>query len=137
MSHNEYEETIAATRIGTCVERFTPQFEVVSVNLALSADGQSEILSLQRGFGVEAEEEEGICLVLSPSQQCSYKPFEELTLTRNSLGMKFTAEAQRIFNVSSALFAFQASDAVFEDVKEKLKVMSKGEPYFVCAENAA
>ena len=97
MGDNEYEATIAATRIGASVERFTPQFEVVSVSLALSEDGESEVLSLQRGFGSEAEEEEGVCLVFSPSQKCSYRPFEKLTLERNSLGMRFTAEAQRVF----------------------------------------
>lgn len=137
MADAKYEETIAATRIGTSTERFMPNFEVVSVSLALSQDGESEIVSIQRGFGSDAEEERGICLVFSPSQRCSYKPFETLSLTRRSLAIRFTAEAQRVFNVSSLLFLFEASDAVFQDFKEKLEVACQGEPYFTCTENAA
>ena len=137
MGDNEYEATIAATRIGASVERFTPRFEVVSVSLALSEDGESEVLSLQRGFGSEAEEEEGVCLVFSPSQKCSHRPFEKLTLERNSIGMRFTAEAQRVFKVSSMLVAFEASDAAFQELKVNLKVVCRGEPYFTCAESAA
>jgi len=136
VSGQTYEETIASKRVGTLVERFTPEFEVFSVSLALSEDGESEVLSLQRGFVPEGEDGEGICLVLSPSQQCIYKPFQELTLARTSLGMRFTAEAQRVFNASSVLVTFDVSDDIFQEVKEKLEVMCAGETYFRCGKNA-
>ncbi len=136
MSGKDYEETIAATRVGTFVERFTPECEVVSVVLALSEDGESEVLSLQREFGPDGDGEEGICLVLSPSQQCSYRPFQELTLARTSIGMRFTTEAQRVFNVSSVLITFDVADDVFEEFREKLAVVCAGETCFTCSENA-
>lgn len=127
----DYEKTVRATRIGTNVERFTSEFEVISVNLAFSEDGESEILSIQRGLGLEAEEEEGICIVSSPSQQCCYNPFEELILERNFLGIRFTDEAKLVFNVSSALITFHATEELFQEFKERLSLICKGESYFI------
>lgn len=133
MSGEEYEEARTVTRIGTMVERFTPECEVVSLVLALSDDGESEILSLQREL---SQDDEGPCLVLSPSQQCSYRPFHELTLSRTSLGMTLTTEAQSVFNASSVLFRFDVADDIFQEIKEKLEVICSGGSYFTCTESA-
>jgi hypothetical protein len=135
VSGTEYEETVAATRVGTLIERFTPECEVVSVIFALSEDGESELLALQRDV-YAGDEDEGVCLVLSPSQRCSYEPFEELTLTRSSLGMKFTDEAREVFNAASVLVTFDVADDVFEEVRGKLEVLCAGKAYFGYAKDA-
>lgn len=47
MTGIEYEETVAATRVETLIEHFTPKCQVISLILALSDDGESETLVLQ------------------------------------------------------------------------------------------
>ena len=86
MTGIEYEETVAATRVETLIECFTPKCQVISLILALSDDGESETLVLQRNIE-DSEDDEGVCIVLSPLQVFSYEKFVGLSLARSSLGM--------------------------------------------------
>lgn len=135
MTGIEYEETVAATRVETLIECFTAKCQVISLILALSDDGESETLVLQRNIE-DSEDDEGVCLVLSPSQRCCYDPFTELILTRSSLGMRFTAEAREVFNTASILFTFDVADDKFDEVRKKLAVLCRGRTYFTDKHNA-
>jgi hypothetical protein len=42
-----------------------------------------EALIIQRALGSDLDEGEGLALVLSPSQECVYEPFVQVTQTRN------------------------------------------------------
>lgn len=131
-----YEQTMVVTRVGTSVERFTPDFEVISVSLAISSCDDGEVISIQRAYGDDADPEDGVCLVLSPSQQCVFDPFEELILGRHSLGMRFTAEAEEMLEVSSALFNLCVSDDVYQELKAGLSAVCCGASCYRCVDSA-
>jgi hypothetical protein len=112
------------------VRAFTPDFEVLSVNFALPEEtDDQQLFSIQRSFGADAEDEDkSICLVLSPSQQCAYEPFESVVLARSFLGLKLTSEAASVFGVRSIRIAFSVEESLFRDVREGLSTLFQGEP---------
>lgn len=130
MNPPTYEAEFTSAQVAVVRESFTPDFEVLSVNFALPEEtDELQLLSLQRGFGADAEhEEESICLVLSPSQQCAYDPFESVVLARSFLGLKFTSEAASVFGVGSVRIAFSVEEPLFREVKEGLGTLFQGVP---------
>ncbi|HEV3191183.1 MAG TPA: hypothetical protein VGY54_11830, partial [Polyangiaceae bacterium] len=81
--------------------------------------------SIQRSF----DEEDGVCMVLSPSQQCIYDEFTSVTLSRDSLGVRFTPTGQQVFGVSSVRFDFSVDDALWRDLRSMLATICTGKTF--------
>jgi len=134
---NEYQEELVASKIGTDIERFSRRNFVLSVSLeVLLVDGEEQVLSLQREFGGAPEEENEICIVLSPSQLCAYNPLTKLVLSRSSLGLTFTEDAAEIFGVASLRLRFSVPDVAFDQFRKKLKILCEGQPFYACEDSA-
>lgn len=130
MKSSAYEAEITSAQVAVARESFTPEFEVLSVNFALSEEANDQqLLSIQRAFGADAEDEDkSICLVLSPSQQCAYEPFESVVLARSCLGLKLTSEAASVFGVRSVRIAFSIEESLFRQLREGLSTLCQGVP---------
>jgi hypothetical protein len=87
----EYDDVVKISKVSVDTEAFTPDYTVHSVSLGYTVDDEENVVSIQRSF----DEEDGVCLVLSPSQQCVYDEFTTLVLGRESLGVRFTPRAKR------------------------------------------
>jgi hypothetical protein len=133
----EYQEELTASRIGADIESFTPAHSVLSVSLELLVEGEEQVLSFQREFGEAAESQNEVCVVLSPSQKCAYDPLSELVLCRNSLGIRFTEEAAKVFGVASLRLWISAPDATFEEFREKLETLCEGQSFYTYEDRAA
>lgn len=120
-------ERIFAERVSAHTETVTPEFEVHSVSFGFtSADGE-RVLSVQRSF----DDDDGVCLVLSPSQQCNYDPFTELRLTRKTLSMRFSPSGASVFGVTSLVIDFELPDDVWHAVSRTLALICTGKEFYV------
>jgi hypothetical protein len=98
-----------------------------SVNLALD-------MADERAIHIQGPDpEEGVCMVLSPSEQCAYDAFTELTLTRDALLVRFTVEGRRTFGVPSVRIDFDISDREWQKMSRVLGTICEGKDYYSCA----
>jgi hypothetical protein len=121
----EYDDVIKVSKVSVGTEVFTPEYTVLSASLGFMVGGQENVVSLQRSF----DEEDGVCMVLSPTQQCVYDEFTSLTLGRDSLGVRFTPAGQEVFGVGSVRFDFSVDDAVWSDLRSTLATICTGKTF--------
>ena len=121
----EYDDIVKVSKVSVGTEAFTPDYTVHSASLGFMVGEEENVLSIQRSF----DEEDGVCMVLSPSQQCVYDEFRSLTLGRDSLGVRFTPSGQRIFGVSSVRFDFSVDDALWSDLRSMLATICTGKTF--------
>jgi len=100
---------------------------VRSVNFALDSTDQ-------RALHIQGPDpEEGVCMVSSPSEHCAYDAFTELTLTRDALLVRFTAEGKRTFGVPSVRIDFDVNEREWQKMSRVLGTICKGKDYYSCA----
>jgi hypothetical protein len=98
-----------------------------SVNLALD-------MADERAIHIQGPDpEEGVCMVLSPSEQCAYDAFTELKLTRDALLVRFTAEGRRTFGVPSVRIDFDINDREWQQMSRVLGTICADKDYYSCA----
>jgi hypothetical protein len=121
----EYEDVVKVSKVSVGTEAFNPDYAVHSASLGFMLDEEENVLSIQRSF----DEEDGVCMVLSPSQQCIYDEFTSVTLSRDSLGVRFTPTGQQVFGVSSVRFDFSVDDALWRDLRSMLATICTGKTF--------
>ena len=120
-----YDDIIKVSTISVDVEAFTPDYTVHSVSFGFTADEEVNVVSIQRSF----DDEDGVCMVLSPSQQCVYDEFTSLTLGRNSLGVRFKAAGAEVFGVRSVCFEFAIDDSLCGELRAMLATICTGKEF--------
>jgi hypothetical protein len=125
----EYDDIVRVSKVSVDTEAFTPDYTVHSVSLGFMVDGEENVVSLQRSF----DEEDGVCIVLSPSQQCVYDEFRSLALGRDSLGVRFTPAGQEVFGVGSVRFDFSVEEAIWRELRDMLATICKGKTFLSVA----
>ena len=135
MAVEGFTEVILASQVAATEERFSPEFLVRSVSFGWQSDGQDRVLSIQRSEG--GGEDQEVCLVLSPSQQCAYNPFAHVALTRGGLGMRLNDEGSSVFEVDALQVNFELNEEQFSAVREALKWVFTTSQQFTCIESAA
>lgn len=123
---DDYDDVVAVTKVSVDIEAFTPDYTVHSVSLGFQVDDVENVLSIQRSF----DEEDGVCVVLSPSQQCAYDEFTSLTLGRNALGVRFSPAGEEIFGLGSVRFDLSLDDARWRDLRDMLAIICTGKTFF-------
>ena len=78
------------------------------------------------------DSEWGVCMVLSPSEQCAYDAFTQLKLTRDALLIRFTAAGRRMFGVPSARIDFDIGEREWRKMSRVLGKICKGKKYYSC-----
>ena len=124
-AHEEYDHVIKVSQVSVGAESLASSYTVHSASLGFVVDEGENVLSLQRSF----DEEDGVCMVLAPSQRCVYDEFRPLTLTRHSLGVRFTPVGQKIFGVSSVRFDFSVDEALWGDLRSTLVTICAGRTF--------
>ena len=125
----EYDDVVKISKVSVDTEAFTPDYTVHSVSLGYTVDDEENVVSIQRSF----DEEDGVCLVLSPSQQCVYDEFTTLVLGRESLGVRFTPAGQEVFGLGSVRFDFSVDDALWRDLRDMLATICTGKTFLSVA----
>jgi len=121
MAARKYADRVTATKVvsGTWDG-------IVSVNFALDA-------SNERAVHIQGPDpDDGVCMVLSPSQQCAHDAFTELKLTRDALLVRFTPEGKRAFGVSSVRIDFEVNERAWQKMARVLGAICKGKGYYTC-----
>jgi hypothetical protein len=121
-----FEDVLLATKVSVDHEGFTKTFTVDSVSFLFLADGSEQVLSIQRS----SEDDDGVCLVVSPSQACAYDTYTEISLTRRGLGIHFTPDGEQVFGVGSVLVTFDIDDELWRKVRTALTTICAGKPFF-------
>jgi hypothetical protein len=114
----KYDERVAATKVASGTWD-----GVMSVNLALDETDE-------RAVHIQGDSEDGVCMVLSPSQQCAYDAFTELRLTRDALLVQFTPEGQQVFEVASVRIDFTLSELEWKEMARVLTEICRGKDYY-------
>jgi hypothetical protein len=122
----EHDDIVKVVKVSVGTEAFTPDYVVHSASFGFMVDEEEKVLSLQRSF----DEEDGVCLVLSPSQQCVYDEFTSITLSRESLSVRFTPSGQEVFDVGSVRLDFSVDDALWRDLRSTLVTIFTGKAFF-------
>ena len=122
----EYDDVVRVLKVSVGTEAFTPDYVVHSASFGFMVDEAENVLSVERSF----DEEDGVCMVLSPSQQCVYDEFTSITLGRDSLGVRFTPTGQALFGVGSVRFDFSIDDALWRDLRSILLTICTGKSFF-------
>ena len=125
----EYDDIVRVLKVSVGTEAFTPDYVVHSASFGFMVDEAENVLSVERSF----DEDDGVCLVLSPSQQCVYDEFKSITLSRDSLGVRFTRTGQELFGVGSVRFDFSIDDALWRDLRSILLTICTGKSFSLCA----
>ena len=135
MAVEEFTEVIVASQVAAAEERFSQELLVRSVSFGWHSNGQDRVLSIQRSEG--GGEDQEVCLVLSPSQQCAYNPFTNVALTRGGLSMRLNDEGSSIFEVEALQVNFELDDEEFSAVRETVRWLFTQSQQFTCIESAA
>ena len=122
----EYDDIVKVLKLSVGTEAFTPDYVVHSASFGFMVDEGEGVLSVQRSF----DEEDGVCMVLSPSQQCVYDEFTSITLSREALSVRFTPAGQEAFGVGSVRFDFSLDDALWRDLRSTLVTICTGKAFF-------
>lgn len=119
---DKYAEHVTAIRIASGTSD-----GVMSVNLALDS-------TAERALHIQGPDpEEGVCMVVSPSEQCAYDAFTELKLMRDALLVRFTAEGKRTFGVPSVRIDFDINEREWRRMSEVLGTICEGKDYYSSA----
>jgi hypothetical protein len=118
-----------ASEVGTHREEFTPSHAVLSIGFALSGE---DALIIERDLGEKSEDEEMLCLVRSPSQECVYDAFTRVVLNRDSLAMYLTGEAAEVFGAAEISIAFSLPEPSFSQLVENMAAAFGDQPFYTC-----
>ena len=122
MAVSKYADRVTATKVASGTSD-----GIRSVNLALDMPDE-------RAIHIQGPDpEEGVCMVLSPSERCAYDAFTELKLTRDALLVRFTAEGRRTFGVPSVRIDFDINDREWQRMARALGTICEGKDYYSCA----
>jgi hypothetical protein len=121
----EYDDIVKVLEVSVGTEAFTPDYVVHSASFGFIVDEEEKVLSVQRSF----DEEDGVCMVLSPSQQCVYDEFTSITLSRESLGVRFTPSGHEVFGLGSVRLDFSVDDALWRDLRSTLITICTGKAF--------
>lgn len=121
----DYDDIVKVVKVAVGTEVFTSDYTVHSASLGFIADEEENVVSIQRSF----DEDDGVCMVLSPSQQCVYDEFTSLALERNWLGVRFTSAGREVFGVSSVRFDFSIDDSLWSDLRRTLETICTGKSF--------
>jgi hypothetical protein len=123
---DDFDEVLRATRVGVDHEEFTPDYAVDSISFLYVYDGEEQVLSIQRS----PDDDDGVCLVITPSQVCEYDTYTEISLARDALVIRFTPEGEKVFGVRSVRVTFDIDEELWAKVDSTLKTICAGKPFF-------
>lgn len=129
---NERDEHVKVSTVAVDVEEFTSEYKVRSAHFQFAADGEQHVVTLSRSFG-DDEDDDGVCLVLSPAQECVYDEFAAVTLRRDALVVRFTDRGQKVFECDSVLLEFSVDQVLWGQLAEALAEICSGKPFFSMA----
>jgi hypothetical protein len=120
---------LRASEVGIDREEFAPGGAVLSIGFALSGE---DALIVQRDLGEEVENEEALCLVRSPSQECAYDAFTRVTLNRDSLVLRLSDNAAEVFGDAEISIAFMLPEAQFPRLAEGMAIAFGDRAFYTC-----